>query len=114
MANALGGAALLTYEGAGHTASLHVACVTEQVVGFLEDARVSAPTCPTDPDAGDPYLALAEQIERLGLKKGIGRCIADSLRGKADVLEIFGPDADPSPEVIAMLQDAMRRCAAGR
>lgn len=114
MANALGGAALLTYEGAGHTASLHVACVTEQVVGFLEDARVSAQTCPTDPDAGDPYLALAEQIERLGLKKGIGRCIADSLRGKADVLEIFGPDADPSPEVIAMLQDAMRRCAAGR
>lgn len=113
MADALGGPAVVTYGGSGHTASLSRSCVTDQVVAFLIDAAVPSDLrdCPRDPEESDIYAQIANQFETMGLGADMGDCIADAIRGEIDPLGIIalnGDDADPA--VVRKLQQAALSC----
>lgn len=113
MVDALGGPAVLTYGGSGHTASLSRACVTTQVTAFFVEGTVPSDLadCPRDPSESDIYAQIAQQFESMGLGAGVGDCIADALRGRVAPLDIVGLNSDePDADVITALQKAALAC----
>ncbi|MEZ5321157.1 MAG: alpha/beta hydrolase [Microthrixaceae bacterium] len=112
MVAALGGPALLTYEGSGHTASLTRRCVTDQVVEFLDSGTV--PTlhdCPRDPTESDLYAQIGSQLTSIGLSAQAAACVGDQIRSSLSPLQVVTLNGDePEPQAVAILQRAVLLC----
>jgi pimeloyl-ACP methyl ester carboxylesterase len=121
MADALGDAVAVEWEGAGHTATLTSACITDLVAHYLIDlvAPVDGTTCPfvdgastvaesadavfADPDPELAAGALADVIQAEGDSPAVATCVATKLVARGDqrlvTYELLGVR---SPQLIAL------------
>jgi hypothetical protein len=131
MADALGDAVSIRWQGAGHTAFLHSACIDTMVMGYLVALTVPQNRTRCDfTDNVNTTVARAEQVftldrnhyrqslRRVFVREGLSTATADCLAGKlvaqaSDQVLIYARLGVQRPEYTSLRTRLLAVCAGG-